>query len=483
MNQSDARFPQEGGVRAMPGVMVKPGRGRLFVVDDDADLGAFLHELLTASGHQVTTFSDAASALAAVEERAPDVVITDMNMAGMDGFELIEQVRAFDPRVAVIAITAFGSIETAVRALRLGAYDFVTKPFEPQTLRVAVNRALEATALRSEVRRLRSELGGRFLVGELVGRSRALAEISDLVKRVADSGATVLVTGPSGSGKEVIARALHAESKRSAGPFVPINCAAIPDALLESELFGVRKGAFTDAKVDRPGLFRAAHGGTLFLDEIGDLPMALQAKLLRVIQEREVRPLGATKSEPFDARVVAATHSDLRKAVQEGRFREDLFYRLAVIEVGVPPLHDRPEDVVPLAEHFLKRVAARSGSGVKGFSGAALQKLEAYHWPGNVRELENAVERAVALAREEWISPEDFPASLEHPAPTDILAAAAEREMTLDELTMAYVRRVLERTGNNKKRTARLLGVDRRTIQRWLGETQSADDDDDRKGT
>jgi len=466
----------------MSNAMLKPGRGRLFVVDDDEDLAAFLQELLTAAGHQVTTFHDAASALAAVEERAPDLVITDMNMAGMDGFELIERVRAFDPRVSVIAITAFGSIETAVRALRLGAYDFVTKPFEPQTLRVAVDRALEATELRSEVKRLRGELGGRFHVGGLVGRSTALAEISDLVRRVADSGATVLITGPSGSGKELIARALHAESRRSAGPFVPINCAAIPDTLLESELFGVRKGAFTDARVDRPGLFREAQGGTIFLDEIGDLPMALQAKLLRVIQEREVRPLGATKSEPIDARVVAATHRDLRTAVQEGRFREDLFYRLAVIEVGVPPLRDRPEDVVPLAEHFLKRVTARSGSPVKGFSGAALRKMEAYHWPGNVRELENAVERAVAMAREEWISPEDLPSSLQHPAPVDILAAAAEREMTLDELTMAYVRRVLERTGNNKKRTARLLGVDRRTIQRWLGEAQGGDDDEDRKG-
>jgi DNA-binding NtrC family response regulator len=466
----------------MSNPVMKQRGGRLFVVDDDADLATFLQELLSAAGHQVTVFHDAASAIAAVEERAPDVVITDINMAGMDGFELIARVRAFDPRVSVIAITAFGSIETAVRALKLGAYDFVTKPFEPQTLRVAVDRALEATALRSEVKRLRGELGGRLNAGALVGRSRALAEISELVRRVADSGATVLVTGPSGSGKEVIARALHAEGRRGAGPFVPINCAAIPDALLESELFGVRKGAFTDARADRPGLFREAQGGTVFLDEIGDLPLPLQAKLLRVIQEREVRPLGGTKAEPIDARVVAATHRDLRTAVREGRFREDLFYRLAVIEVGVPALRDRPEDVVPLAEHFLQRFTARSGVAAKSFSGAALRKLEAYHWPGNVRELENAVERAVALAREATIAPDDLPASLQHPAPVDVLAAAAEREMTLDELTMAYVRRVLERTGNNKKRSARLLGVDRRTIQRWLGEAQTPDDDDDRKG-
>ncbi len=465
----------------MPNPVPKPPRGRLFVVDDDADLAAFLQELLTAAGHQVTVFNDGASALAAVEERAPDLVVTDMNMVGMDGFELIERVRAFDPRVSVIAITAFGSIETAVRALRLGAYDFVTKPFEPQTLRVAVDRALEATALRSEVRRLRSEVGeARFLVGGMVGRSNALAEISDLVKRVADTLANVLVTGPSGCGKELIARALHAESRRSAGPFVPINCAAIPDTLLESELFGVVRGAFTDAKVDRPGLLREAQGGTVFLDEIGDLPLSLQTKLLRALAEREVRPVGGTKLERFDARVVTATHHDLRKAVADGRFRADLFYRLAVIDIGVPPLRDRPEDVVPLAEHFLRRVAARSGRSLRGFSGAALRMMEAYHWPGNVRELENAVERAVALAREEWVSPDDLPASLAHPAAPDFLTTAAEREMTLDELTMAYVHRVLERTGNNKKRTARLLGVDRRTIQRWLGEAQ-ADDDDERK--
>ncbi len=467
----------------MPSMVPKPPRGRLFVVDDDADLAAFLQELLAAAGHQVTVFSDGASALAAVEERAPDLVVTDMNMVGMDGFELIERVRAFDPRVSVIAITAFGSIETAVRALRLGAYDFVTKPFEPQTLRVAVDRALEATALRSEVRRLRSEVGeARFLVGGMVGRSNALAEISDLVKRVADTQANVLVTGPSGCGKELIARALHAESRRAAGPFVPINCAAIPDTLLESELFGVVRGAFTDAKVDRPGLLREAQGGTVFLDEIGDLPLSLQTKLLRVLAEREVRPVGGTKLERFDARVVTATHHDLRKAVADGRFRADLFYRLAVIDIGVPPLRDRPEDVVPLAEHFLRRMAARSGRSLRGFSGAAVRMMEAYHWPGNVRELENAVERAVALAREEWVSPDDLPASLTHPAAPDFLTAAAEREMTLDELTMAYVHRVLERTGNNKKRTARLLGVDRRTIQRWLGEAQ-ADDDDERKGS
>jgi transcriptional regulator with PAS, ATPase and Fis domain len=298
------------------------------------------------------------------------------------------------------------------------------------------------------------------------------------VRRVADSNVTVLITGPSGTGKELIARALHTESRRRNRPFVAVNCAAIPDNLLESELFGYTKGAFTDARADRQGLFQEAHEGTLFLDEIGDLPLSLQAKILRVLQEREVRPLGAARATPLDVRVVAATHHDLRKAVKEGRFREDLFYRLAVIEVGVPALRDRREDLHPLAEFFLRKSNERLGRSVKGFSGAALKRMEAYAWPGNVRELENAVERAVALARDESITPDDLPATLQAPPEADFLTLAAEREMTLDELSLAYVRRVLERNGGNKKRTARMLGIDRRTIQRWLGESPAANEED-----
>ena len=449
---------------------------RTLVVDDDVDLASFVLDLLRRAGHDATAVHDARAAMAAIEASSPDLLVTDVCMEGTDGIELVEWTRRFDPRITSIVITAFGSIETAVRAIRMGAYDFVTKPFEPQTFRLAVERAVEHRRLTDEVSRLRTELDERFGVAGIIGRSRHLAEVADLVRRVADSPATVLITGPSGTGKELVARALHTESKRRGRRFVAVNCAAIPDTLLESELFGYKRGAFTDARSDRQGLFQEADGATLFLDEIGDLPMALQAKILRVLQEREVRPLGASKAEPVDVRVVAATHHDLRKAVKEGRFREDLFYRLAVIEVGMAPLRDRREDVQPLAEHFLGKFNARAGREVKGFSGAALKRMEAYAWPGNVRELENAVERAVALARDAWITPDDLPSTLQTPAEPDFLTAAAEREMTLDELNLAYVRRVLERNGGNKKRTARLLGIDRRTIQRWLGET-GADDD------
>jgi DNA-binding NtrC family response regulator len=304
-----------------------------------------------------------------------------------------------------------------------------------------------------------------------------MATLRTHVERMAAVDGAVLVTGESGTGKELVARALHALGPRKDGPMVAINCGALPASLLESELFGHLKGAFTDARTERLGVFREADGGTLFLDEIGEMPLALQAKLLRVLQEREVRPVGATRAVPVDARVVAATHRDLRRGMKDGTFREDLFYRLAVIEVALPPLRERPEDVLPLAEHFLRRASQRAGRALKGFSGAAARRLVGYGWPGNARELENAVERAVALARDEWISPDDLPPSVGVDATPDVFAAAAERLMTLDELEKGYVRHVLERLGGNKKRAAAALGINRRTIQRWLGEAPDAGDD------
>ncbi|MDI3283561.1 sigma-54 dependent transcriptional regulator [Polyangium sp. 15x6] len=444
----------------------------LLVVEDDAPLAELFVGIAEKRGLRASRAATIAEGRARIEAGDVELLLSDMRLPDGSGIDLIEWTRKADPRIVILAVTAFGSIEIAVRAVRQGAYDFLTKPIEPAVLGVALDRAVEARRLRGEVEALRGALATESALRGIIGKSRALADITSIVRRVADSPATVLVTGPSGSGKELVARALHEASRRKDGPFVAVNAAAIPETLLESELFGYKKGAFTDARQDKKGLFVEADGGTLFLDEIGDLPLVLQAKILRVLEEREVRPLGATRSVPIDARVVAATNHDLRKAVKEGRFREDLFYRLAVIEIAIPPLRDRPEDILPLAEHFLGRAKARAGHEIQGFSGAAARVLMAYDWPGNVRELENAVERAVALAQDEWLSPDDLPPTVHKPSTPDLFASAAERMMTLEEVERAYVKHVLERFGGNKVRAAAALGINRRTIQRWLGEEE-----------
>jgi len=441
----------------------------LLVVEDDEPLAKLFVGIANKRNLRSTCATTIADGKRILESGDVDLLLTDVRLPDGNGLDLIEWTRQTDPRIIILAVTAFGSIEIAVRAVKQGAYDFLTKPVEPAVLGVALDRAIEARSLRGEVEALRGALATENAVRGVIGKSAALSDIMSLVRRVADSPATVLITGPSGSGKERIARALHEASKRKDKPFVAVNSAAIPESLLESELFGYTKGAFTDARQDKKGLFLEAHGGTLFLDEIGDLPLMLQAKLLRVLEERQVRPLGSTRTTPIDVRVVAATHHDLRKAVAEGRFREDLFYRLAVIEVAIPPLRDRPEDIMPLAEHFLEKAAGRAGLRVQGFSGAAARLLMAHQWPGNVRELENAVERAVALSNHEWISPDDFPAAVQKPKAPDIFAGAAERMMTLEDVERAYVEHVLERCGGNKVRAAAALGISRRTIQRWVG--------------
>lgn len=447
----------------------------LLVVEDDEPLAQLFVGIASKRNLRTTRATTIAEGKRRIEAGDVDLLLTDVRLPDGSGIDLIEWTRKTDPRIVILAITAFGSIEIAVRAVKQGAYDFLTKPVEPAVLGVALDRAIEARMLRGEVEALRGALATETAVRGIIGKSRALGDIMSLVRRVADSPATVLVTGPSGSGKERVARALHDASKRKDKPFVAVNSAAIPEQLLESELFGYTKGAFTDARQDKKGLFAEAHGGTLFLDEIGDLPLVLQAKILRVLEERQVRPLGATRTAPIDVRVVAATHHDLRQAVAEGRFREDLFYRLAVIEIAIPPLRDRPEDIMPLAEHFLRKAAERAGLRIQGFSGAAARMLMAHHWPGNVRELENAIERAVALANGEWISPDDLPAAVQKPKAPDIFAGAAERMMTLEDVERAYVEHVLERFGGNKVRAAAALGISRRTIQRWVGESTDGD--------
>ncbi len=449
----------------------------LLLVEADEAIARVLLTVATARGYKARRVSTIAEAKPALGEEAVGVLITDLHLPDGDGLSLIEHAKRNDPRTVVIALTAFGSIEVAVQAMRLGAYDFLTKPVDPDVLGAALDRATEARKLREEVARLRGELATTRATMGLVGKSQALADIVALIRRVADSPAAVLVTGPTGSGKERVARAIHEASRRKDGPFVAVNAASLPEQLLESELFGYVRGAFTDARTDKPGLFVEADGGTLFLDEIGDFPIHLQAKLLRVLQDHEVRPVGATKSRTVDVRILAATHHDLRQAVKEKRFREDLFYRLAVIEVGVPPLRDRPEDILPLAEFFLERAARRAHREIAGFSEAAARRLVAYAWPGNVRELENAVERAIAFARDRYVSPDDLPPTLTETAPPDLFATAAEHLMTLDELQRGYVRHVLERCGGNKVRAAAALGIHRRTIQRWTGEEAAEEKD------
>jgi DNA-binding NtrC family response regulator len=453
----------------------KQRNGRILVVDDDLDHAQMLADVLAATGFRATPVGGARDAMKHIELGETDVVVTDLRMPEMGGLELIDWCTKQDPRLVVVAITAFGGLETAIKAVRTGAFDYLSKPFEPAALVLAVEKALAERMLRQELASLRVALIENETI---VARSESMRAVMGVVEQIAPTSVSVLITGPSGVGKEVVARAVHARSDRANAPFIAVNCAAIPGELLESELFGVKKGAFTDARADRQGLFREAEGGTIFLDEIGDLPLAMQPKLLRVLQEREVRPLGASSSFPIDVRVLAATRRDLRSALRDGSFREDLFYRLAVVELHIPALRERPEDIAPLAEAALVRAAARSKRPNRTLSGAAVRRLMDHAWPGNVRELENAIERAVALSTGDALLPEDLPPSVTTSPPHDFLRHALDRSWTLEDLSRAYLQRVLERTGGNKKQAAAIMGIDRRTIQRWLGEPAEDKDDD-----
>jgi DNA-binding NtrC family response regulator len=445
-------------------------RAVILIVDDDAAMRDFLREELEREGFRVLVAAGGRPALERVRQGGIDLVVSDVKMPDLDGLDLLREVRAVVPSPYVITITAFGSIDTAIRAVKLGAYDYVTKPFEVDQLLVTIEKALGERALRSEVDRLRAEVARRDGLQGIIGRSVAMQEIFSLVRRVASSPANVLITGESGTGKELVARAIHAHSPRKERPFVAVNCAAIPDTLIESELFGYKRGAFTDARTDRTGLLVEADGGTLFLDEVAELPVALQPKLLRVLQEREVRPLGSNRPERVDLRVVAATNRDIEARLKAGELREDLYYRLNVIQIQIPPLRARAEDLLPLCEHFLARSAERAGKKLKGFGEQAKKLLLGYHWPGNVRELENVVERAVALCEHDIIGAEDLPPAMRERRNQDRLAAAVAQGLTLDQLEREYIERVLDAEGGNKTRAAQRLGLDRKTLYRKLEE-------------
>lgn len=438
---------------------------RVLVVDDDPSMRDLLALRLSQRGLEPVMRSTATEAIDCVDEIAPDLVLTDVRMEGMDGISFCERLVLRRPDIPVIVMTAHMNVDAAIGALRARAFDFLAKPIDTDTLYAAVDSALRFRAARANVVRLDAP-GVVPPHDDVVGKSRPMQELFDLVNRVAGADTTVLIMGESGSGKELVARAIHQGSRRKARPFITVNCSAVPESLLESELFGHVKGAFTDARADRRGLFEQAHGGTLFLDEIGEIPLHVQPKLLRAIQERVVRPIGGSREINTDVRLVAATHQDLHARVRSGQFREDLFYRLDVVELKVPALRERGTDVLLCAQHFVDRFARATGRDVVGLTPEASERLLAYNWPGNVRELQNVIERAVLLTRHERITVDDFPDVVQKSQPTARKADADAPLLSLDEIERTHIARVLSATNGNKTLAAQILGIDRRTLYR-----------------
>jgi two-component system response regulator HydG len=451
----------------------------LLVADDDPGLRESLERTLTREGYRVVLASDGRAALERVQAGGVDLIVTDLRMPGLTGLELLRAAKAIMPDVDVILLTAFGTVEEAVQAMKDGAYDFLTKPFRREQLIKLVDKALERRDLIEQNKALKKQLEDIRAKGQMIGASPAFRRMLTLVDQIADSSATILIQGESGAGKELVARTIHERSGRRAGPFVAVNCAALPETLLESELFGYEKGAFTGAIARKAGRFERADGGTLFLDEIGDVNLAVQVKLLRVFQEGEFERLGGTRTLQVDVRIVAATNQDLPEMVKEKRFREDLYYRLNVISVRVPPLRERPEDVRVLAQHYLRVYAAKNGRKLEGFSNEALERLESYAWPGNVRELENLIERTVLLARKDRIDAEDLPeevAGVKRPPRDAILELVGT---PLADIEQRLLDETLRITGGNKTQAAKLLGIDVRTVARKLERRE----DDQTEGT
>ena len=446
----------------------------LLVADDDPGLRESLERTLTREGYRVVLASDGRAALERVQAGGVDLIVTDLRMPGLTGLELLRAAKAIMPDVDVILLTAFGTVEEAVKAMKDGAYDFLTKPFRREQLIKLVDKALERRDLIEQNRALKKQLEDIRAKGQMIGASPSFRRMLTLVEQIADSSATILIQGESGTGKELVARTIHERSARRNGPFVAVNCAALPETLLESELFGYEKGAFTGAAGRKEGRFELANGGTLFLDEVADLSLVTQPKILRVLQEGEFERLGGTRTLQVDVRIVAATNQDLAEMVKEKRFREDLYYRLNVITVRVPPLRERHEDIRVLAQHYLRVYAAKNGRKLEGFSNEALERLESYAWPGNVRELENLIERTVLLARKDRLDAEDLPeevAGVKRPPRDAILELVGT---PLDEIERRLLDETLRITGGNKTQAAKLLGIDVRTVARKL---ERRDDD------
>jgi DNA-binding NtrC family response regulator len=444
---------------------------RLLVLDDERRMVDIIAMVLRREGYEVASCTDARLALEMLAQEPFDLLITDLRMPGPDGLEVLRRARTASPELPVILMTAHASVSTAIAAMKEGAVDYVEKPFDNDELKSLVRRALDLTRLARENRYLRAELRHRYAVGQIVAASKSMQDVLELARRAAKSPSTVLVTGETGTGKELIARAIHFESERVGGPFVAVNCKAFSEGVLESELFGHERGAFTGANRARPGLFQQADGGTLFLDEIGEVGSDFQAKLLRVLQDKAVRPVGGDRTRAVDVRVVVATNRDLRAETAAGRFREDLYFRLAVIPIHVPPLRERREDVMPLARHFLARWNGDLGRRVTGWSDAVAGYLERHTWPGNVREVENAIERGVVLARGDRIELDDLLVDPDgggaSEAPSDSGRAQNLHEF-LDVAASERIRAALSESGGVKVDAARRLGIDRTTLYRLM---------------
>ena len=444
--------------------------GNVLIVDDQQSMCELIETDLRSRDLQASWRTSAQQALDVLRDQSFDVVLTDVKMPGVSGIQLCQQIAAHDPDLPVVVMTAFGSLETAVEAIRAGAFDFITKPVELDLLAIALARAIDHRRLQQQVRRLSQQVDEAAGFGDAIGESPAMHRLYDQLHRVADSESSILITGESGTGKELVAHSIHRHSRRRDAPFVAVNCAALPETLLESELFGHAKGAFTDARSQRKGLFLEADGGTLFLDEIGEMPTAMQAKLLRALEERRLRPVGGDAERSFDVRVLAATNRDLQAAVDEDRFREDLFYRINVIQLELPPLRARGGDILLLAQHFIQRFAKRSGKQIEGLAEPTAEKLLAYAWPGNVRELRNVMERAVALTRYNRIVVEDLPEKIRDYQSSQFLIDGSDPSLLvpLEEIERRYILHVLSSVQDNKTTAAKVLGLDRKTLYRKL---------------
>lgn len=452
--------------------------GKILIVDDEQAMCELLEADLRLRNFETEWYTSAEDALQAVNRQSYDVVLTDLNMPGTNGIQLCKHIVTHRPDIPVVMMTAFGSLESAVDAIRAGAYDFVTKPIEMDLLNVTLSRAIKHRQLEEKIRFLSEAVARTERFGDILGTSPAMQELFDQLQRIAASETSLLITGESGTGKELVARAIHRKSRRSKKPFVAVNCAALPDALLESELFGHAAGAFTDARTERKGLLFQAEGGTLLFDEVGELPLSVQPKLLRALEENYMRPVGSDEEIPFDVRIITATNRDLETAIEEGRFREDLYFRINVIQCDLPPLRSRGTDTLLLAQKFLETFATRSEKEVTDISKGVAEKLLAYTWPGNVRELRNVIERAVALTRYDRLGVEDLPEKIRNFQGSQVFIGGDDptEMVALEEIERRYIQHVLGAVGSNKTMAARILGLDRKTLYRKLRQYQAGTD-------